>query len=240
MDQSIMKKLDKNKIKSLYWNKRQTTKEIAKEHNISIWSLYDFMAKNNIPRRSYSEANYEANKNKPQFKIKENLTVAENNLKIAGIMLYWAEGTLKGSTVDLANSNPQIIKIFLKFLREICGVDEKRLRVYLYGYDYQDVSMLKTYWNKITGIAIKQFTKPYIRKGTPNLCKRKMLYGMVHIRYNDKKLLEKIRFWIDSYINILGEVPKRSNGPDCGERSVSKKFEMEKRVNSGEPLTLDV
>jgi hypothetical protein len=27
-----------------------------------------------------------------------------------------------------------------------------------------------------------------------------MLYGLIHIRYNDKKLLEKIRSWIENYI----------------------------------------
>jgi len=35
----------------------------------------------------------------------------------------------------------------------------------------------------------------------------------------------------------FGEVPKRSNGSGCDERSVPEKSGMEKRVNSGEPLT---
>lgn len=44
---------------------------------------------------------------------------------------------------------------------------------------------------------------------------------------------------IDEYIKECGEVPERPNGPDCVERSVLKKFGMEKRVNSGEPLYLN-
>ena len=63
-----------------------------------------------------------------------------------------------------------------------------------------------------------------------------MLYGVVHIRYNDKKLLDIIRNWINEDTEEYGEVPERPNGPDCEKRSVSKKFEMEKRVNSGKPL----
>lgn len=231
-----MKSISKEKVRTLYWDQGQTAKEIAKKVGMSAWSLYDFMGKNNIPRRSYSEANYIVNKDKPQFKIKEELTIAEHRLKVAGVMLYWAEGTQKGGTVDFANSNTQMIKIFLKFLREICGVDERRLRVYLYAYEYQDIEKLKSYWCKITGIHLDQFTKPYVRRGNLNLSERKMLYGLVHVRYNDKRLLGIIRNWINAYIEECGEVPKRPNGSGCEERSVSKKFEMEKRVNSGEPF----
>lgn len=229
---------DIDKIKNLYWGKRYTAKTIAKELGISLWSLYNFMEQNNIPRRSYSEANYVANKHKPIFQIKQNLNIAEQKLKIAGVMLYWAEGTLrgKGTTVDFANSNSQMIKIFLKFLRNICGVNEQRLRVYLYCHSYCDVEKIKEYWHKITRIPLSQFTKPYIREGSSNLSDRKLLYGLVHIRYNDKRLLDIIKNWINEYTEKCGEVPERPNGPDCEKRSVSKKFEMEKRVNSGEPL----
>lgn len=219
-----MNKIDSEKVKGLYWGKGYSAKEVAEEIGVSIWFLYNFMNKNNIPRRNYSEANFVVNKNKPQFKIKTNLTIAETKLKIAGVMLYWAEGTLKRSTVDFANGDPRMVKIFLKFLREICGVDDRRLRVYLYAYEYQDIEKLKSYWCNVTAIPKEQFTKPYIRVGSPNNSDRKLLYGLVHIRYNDIKLLGIIRDWIDAYINECGEVPKRSNGSDCGERSASKKF----------------
>ena len=61
---------------------------------------------------------------------------------------------------------------------------------------------LKKYWHSVTNISLSQFTKPYIRKGNSNLSKRKLLYGLVHIRYNDKKLLETIKYWIDEYISV--------------------------------------
>ncbi|MEK6881506.1 MAG: hypothetical protein AABY22_17925, partial [Nanoarchaeota archaeon] len=39
---------------------------------------------------------------------------------------------------DLANSNPNVISLFIKMLRQIYGVNEKRLRVYLYCYENQN------------------------------------------------------------------------------------------------------
>ena len=51
-----MPKLDINRVKNLYWNKNYNAREIAKRFDVSIWALYDFMSKNSIVRRSYSES----------------------------------------------------------------------------------------------------------------------------------------------------------------------------------------
>jgi hypothetical protein len=161
------------------------------------------MDKNDIPRRSYSEANYLVNKDKPRFQIKDVLSSEDASLKIAGIMLYWAEGTLKGSTVDFANSDPRMVRVFLKFLREICGVNEDRLRLYLYTYSYLNLNKTKEFWHTVTGIPLSQFTKPYIRNGHLNISKRKLEHGLVHIRYNDKRLLDTIGGWVKEYAEKL-------------------------------------
>ena len=191
-------KLNRDIVKTLHWDKKYNIQEISKEIGVSFWSLYSFMNKNNIPRRASTEVNYLVNSYKPKFEIKKNLDTCEERLKIAGIMLYWAEGTLRGNTVDFANSNPQMVTVFLRFLRKICGVSEERLRIYLYAYSYQDIEILKLYWHKVTKIPLTQFTKPYIRIDNQNLSGRKLLYGLVHIRYNDKQLLHLIKNWIDA------------------------------------------
>ncbi len=200
------------RINALYWDEKCTIGEIANKLNISYWTLYDFMKKFNINRRDSSEANYNFNRLKPQFKIKTNLTIAEEKLKIAGIMLYWAEGTLLGKTVDFVNSNPNMVQVFLNFLRQICGVDEKRLRLYLYVYTYQNLSKIKNYWRKITAIPLSQFTKPYKRKRTLNVSNRKLPCGLVHIRYNDKKLLKLIKSWINDYKDIVFDTDRYPSG----------------------------
>lgn len=196
--------ISKNEIIKLYWEESLNIAEIAQKLGISFWAVYRFMNQAHIPRRNRSLAVYNANRAKPCFQQKSCLNNSEKMLKIAGIMLYWAEGTLNHNTVDLANSNPEMIKIFLMFLRTICGVREERLRVYLYAYSYQDINKLKFFWNKHTKIPLSQFTKPYVRMGNENLSLRKLPYGLVHIRYNDKKLLALIKSWIDEYVSWAG------------------------------------
>lgn len=201
---SITYALAPDRVKTLYWDKKYTIEETANKLGVSFWKLYDFMNKYEISRRNSSEANYLSNRLKPQFKVKSNLFVEEEKLKIAGVMLYWAEGTLIGNTVDFVNSNPQMIKTFLKFLREICGVSEERLRIYLYGYSSHNLKELKAYWHNITEVPLCQFTKPYIRKDNPKLSNRKLPHGLIHVRYNDKRLLGIIKSWIDEYIIWAG------------------------------------
>jgi hypothetical protein len=188
-------------IKNLYLDEKHTVKQIADELGISFWKVYGLMQRNNIPRRRSSEANYlHYDKCKARFFIKKNIEIKDEYLKIAGIMLYWAEGTKLRDVVDFANSDPRMIKIFLKFLREICGIAESRLRIYLYAFSDQNVEELKEYWSKLTQVPLSQFTKPYIRKVNPDLKDRRMPYGLVHVRYNDKRLLERIKAWQKDYI----------------------------------------
>ena len=197
--------LDIDKVKNLYWNKKYNLKEVSESLGVSFWSLYNFMRKNNIRRRKRSEANYVGNKHKLHFEVKDELTEKDRELKIAGIMLYWAEGfkNLKSNMLDFVNSDSDMIKLFLKFLRQICGVKEKRLRLYLYSYSYQEIDKLKDYWSRVTGISQSQFLKPYVREGNPNLSGRKLPYGVVHIRYCDKRLLELVLNWIKEFKNDI-------------------------------------
>jgi hypothetical protein len=221
-------KMHPERIRMLYWQNQYTADEIAKKLDISTGSVYSFMRKNKIPRRTPTDANFLISKSKPQFCLKSNLDQSDQILKIAGIMLYWAEGTFQGNTVDFANSDPAMIKLFLKFLRQICGISEERLRVYLYGYASQNVAELKNFWQLITGIPQTQFTKPYIRNDAKNQSQRKLIHGLVHIRYNDKKLLKIIKFWLDDYINVSWVGTQVAKGDRLSKGSVIPKGVMEK------------
>lgn len=136
---------------------------------------------------------------KKQCNIKDNLSSEEENLRIAGIMLYWGEGTKSGNSVVFSNSDPDMLKLFLKFLRVICGVEEKRLRVLLHLYSDQIETDLKTFWSKITGIPLQQFSKTFIHERKKGTYKKISKYGTVSLRYSDKELLKKINNWLLDY-----------------------------------------
>lgn len=202
----LMTALSKKDLKHLYHTKKHSVREISEITGVSMNSLYRLMRCYDLPRRNFFEANHIRFQKKPlSFSLKKRLNERERQLKLAGTMLYWAEGA-KGNekngncTVDLANSNPSMVKLFLSFLRDICGIDEKRLRCFLYCHANQDIDGVKKYWSSITNIPLGQFTKPYIRKDFLPEKSGKMEYGLAHIRYSDKKLLLQIKKWINEYL----------------------------------------
>lgn len=196
-------------IQGLYYEEKLNAREIAEKLNISLDAVYYFMRSNGLKRRSYSEFNFvRFEKKPPSFKLRNNLSIKDKELKALGTMLYWAEGFQSDSAdiVDFANSKPAMIALFLRFLRRICGVNESKLRVYLYCYSNQNLEYLINYWSKLTNLPKEQFTKPYIREDFKIEKAGKMKYGLIHIRYYDKKLLELIRKWTNEYVQKYASV----------------------------------
>lgn len=196
-------------IQELYYKEKLSAREIAQSLNVSLDAVYYFMRSNGLARRSYSEFNLvRFNKKPPSFTLRKKLSVKDKELKALGTMLYWAEGfqASYADIVDFANSKPAMISLFLKFLRRVCGIDESKLRIYLYCYSNQDVKGLINYWSKLTKIPKSQFTKPYVREDFKIEKVGKMKYGLIHVRYYDKKLLELIRKWIEKYVKEYAQV----------------------------------
>ena len=191
------------KICSLYLKNEYSMIMIAEELKISPNRVRYWLEKNNVPRRNKSEVVYLISKyrfNKLPYNIKTKLTSKEKELLIAAIMLYWGEGSKRNSQcVAFSNNDPKMIQLFLKFLREICGIHENRFRVFLHLYPDQNEKELKKWWSEITKIPLIQFRKSHIHKGKQGTYKKKSKCGTISLRYCDKKLLNQILQWIDEY-----------------------------------------
>lgn len=166
--------------------------EISLKMGLSLKQIYSALRRMGVLMRNFSEQNRVRFQKKPlSFNFKEKLLSNEKELLVAGIMLYYGEGAKTGHTVDFANGDPRLLKLFLKFLREICRVDKKKLRFYLYCFSNQNSEQLICFWCSQLSVEPWQFTKPYVRS-TLNKGNRTLANGVLHIRYSDKRLLEKI------------------------------------------------
>jgi len=131
-----------NVIKRLYYDKGYNMKDIAEKFDVSYKTVLCFMKSFYVSDRSFKEANKNSFEHKPlSFKFKINLKDKDRELLIKAIMIYWCEGSkgFKSNTVDLANCDPEMLKLFILFLRKICRVDESRIRIYLYCYSNQNI-----------------------------------------------------------------------------------------------------
>lgn len=173
--------------------------QVSERIGLSVSGISYYLNKFKISRRSISNATYniyETKFHKKPFKLKKKLSRADFELKIAGIMLYWGEGAKTSDVVQFTNSDPDMIRLFLKFLRDICGVSKKRLRAIIHLYTDQDRIFLEKYWSSITNIPREQFYKSHVHVGKIGTYKNKSRYGTLAINYSDKRLLNVILSWI--------------------------------------------
>lgn len=178
-----------------------SAQQIANHFGVSLDAAFYALRRQKIVRRSSAASNKIRYQQSPtSFKIKENLSDEEERLKLAAVMLYWAEGYKAGDfSVDFANSDPSMALLFRKFLTKICGITESRLRAYIYCYEGQDSIYLKNFWSSALSVPLDQFSKTYIKPAGKSVRGPRMIYGLVHVRYCDKKLLQQLLIWIEEY-----------------------------------------
>lgn len=118
-----------------------------------------------------------------------------NTAKIALTMLYLGEGKKKtaGSLV-FGNSNPSIISLFLKLLRQCYDIDEKKFRCTLQCRADQDIKKLEFFWSKTTSIPLSQFYKARIDSRTIGKFSKKQDYkGVCRIDYFSAQIYTELR-----------------------------------------------
>ena len=189
-------------ILNLYQQENLSMAQIAEKLKLSPSTIRYWLDKNNIKRRTRSEAIndwYLTKFHKIPFQLKDRLSDDEKTLKTAGIMLYWGEGAKSGNVVKFTNSDPYMIKLFLKFLRGICGIDEKRLKALLHIYPDHNEKELLLFWAEKTKIPKERFYKSYLHVGKKGTYKQKSKFGTLTVNYPDKRLFKLILDWINDY-----------------------------------------
>lgn len=194
-----------------YWLKDLT---ISKKSQIKIDKrVFEKSIKSLIKRNKNQTflARKRAGKIKKEAK-KEFSKFQKDPLFIAGISLYWAEGYKKGAhgskwkSVDFANSDPEMIKIMMKFFRKFCEIEESRFRVQLISHPNIDIGEALKFWSIKTKIPREQFIKTSSKisiysKGKRD--KKTLTNGTVHIRISDVKLFFRIVGWIEGLKDFL-------------------------------------
>ena len=125
----------------------------------------------------------------------------KRELTIAGTLLYACEGARlrkdpRGKNtfiyaIELTNSRPEIVKLFVRFLREILNVEEHRLRGQLFIYKDHEEKSLKKFWSKTSSIPIDQFQKVILLHQKNSKYKPNPL-GTFKVRYSSKESFIKL------------------------------------------------
>ncbi len=97
--------------------------------------------------------------------------LTDREIRIAGAIAYWCEGSKTkpyrlDEQVRFINSDPALIRFFLKFLEKI-GVSRESLRFCVHIHESADVQAAIHYWASVTGAMPAQFARPVLKRHTP-------------------------------------------------------------------------
>ena len=181
-------------LQKLYLAEKRSSAEVARilkcsEHKVNYWLL-----KYNITKRSIAEAVYvHYNPKGDPFHLKEIKTLADAKLFGFGLGLYWGEGSKKSKgMVKLGNTDPKLIKKFIQFLIQICGVKTTKMRFSLQIFSDMHTRKVMQFWFKELrefDILPQQFFKTTI---TPHrgigTYREKTKYGVLTVHVCNSKL----------------------------------------------------
>ncbi|MEK7669316.1 MAG: hypothetical protein AAB350_01860 [Patescibacteria group bacterium] len=131
--------------------------------------------------------------------------LSKRELFILGFALYWAEGgKTRKSTLHFGNTDPDMLKVFVKWLI-LLGVPKERLRVKLHMYKDMDKEKTISFWEKTLGIKSDQFGKPYVKNSylTGLTYKHGFGHGTCNIVYHNTELASYVLMGIRHIINDL-------------------------------------
>ena len=138
-----------------------------------------------------------------QEAIREFHKLKNDPLFLAGIMLYWGEGEKqqKSSQVRLANSEPEMIKIFSLFLTNSLKIPREKISAWLLLYPDLIDTVQKNFWSRASGLPISQFKKSIYIKGRHP--KKRLSYGVCTVYVSSRALKERMLSWLELYRGFL-------------------------------------
>lgn len=126
--------------------------------------------------------------------------LSKRELFLVGVALYWAEGYKKTRwRIDFSNSDSLMIKLVMRFFREICNVKEDKFFATAQIHPNITPQKAVNYWSRITKIPKKQFLKTYTRITPTSKRKRAfntLPYGTLRVSVSDVEITNKMKGWI--------------------------------------------
>lgn len=131
--------------------------------------------------------------------------LSNRELLLVGTALYWAEGLKAQRTISFSNTDPEMIKIFIRWLVECLGIHREDLRAHLHIHADINETEERRYWEEVTALPEEHFYKTYRSKNfKPQGNIKRILHGVCTIRVQKSTNL---------FYQVEGMIEKLAQGP---------------------------
>ena len=131
--------------------------------------------------------------------------LSKRDLLLIGTALYWAEGYKRpvirngkpttSHRVSLTNSDPELICVFIRFLKELCDVPEEKIKIWIRIFAHQDQGYILDFWQKKCNIPYSNFHKTQQTVSISSQGKKpfnSLPFGVAQISVGSTELYHKI------------------------------------------------
>ena len=119
-------------------------------------------------------------------------------------MLFWAEGDKCRDAVRLANSDPELLRLFIRFLRECYGAEDQRLSAVcnLFADHTARQREIENFWLDVLRLPPSRLRPSVVNvysKYSQKKRKNKLPYGTCKVVYSDTRTVQSIYGAIQEY-----------------------------------------
>src|SRR3989344_2613182 len=135
----------------------------------------------------------------------EQILLLSKNRLIAGVFLYWGEGSKQRGTVAISNTDPRVIKFALHWLTKVLGVQKEKVYVRLHLYKDMDRNAEESFWSDTLNIPKCQFKASYVKKtNREGITYKSFGHGTCNLLCFSVDLSEKIAMSIKAISEFYG------------------------------------
>lgn len=113
--------------------------------------------------------------------LKEAARLAGDALWVAGVVLYWAEGSKTRNMLELTNSDPRTLRLFIRWVRRYVTPDP-RFVLHLHLHEGNDDRAARAFWRRETGLPDARFHKTFFKPAGTGHRKNHLKHGVCKIR----------------------------------------------------------
>jgi len=128
-------------------------------------------------------------------------------LHAAGCMLYWAEGAKSRNVVRFSNSDPEMVRLFVRFLRTYFDVADEHVRVtcYLFADHVERQKEVEQFWLDTLELPRSSLCKSIVNvysKHSQKKRRNKLPYGTCRVAVSRTAVVQSIYGAIQEYAGI--------------------------------------
>jgi hypothetical protein len=138
-------------------------------------------------------------------------TLSWREFWLAGVMLYWAEGAKEkeyrpDARIKFTNTDPQMLKMFLKWLELMCGVPRENMifEIYLHETHKHRLAECKEFWARETGFPLECFSRVYFKRAHIKTNRKNIgstYFGVLTVRVTSSSWLSRrIAGWVKGVV----------------------------------------